>query len=61
MTDAASYRRRAHEFREMAAQTADPDLAKVYMEMAGEYERLAERAEHTPGQGAGHWCPHGKP
>ncbi len=35
----------------MAAQTADPELAKVYLETAGEYEHLAERAEHTQGQG----------
>lgn len=60
MADAASYRRRANEFREMAAQTADPELVNVYLEMAREYDHLAERAENTEGHGAGHWCPHGK-
>jgi hypothetical protein len=45
----------------MAAHTADPELAKVYMDMAWEYERLAERAQNTHEHGAGHWCPHGKP
>lgn len=57
MNDAIHYRIRAAEFREMAAQSADPLLADLYLELVRDYEALAERTESTAASGTGHWRP----
>ena len=46
----------------MAAQAGDPELAEMYIELAREYEAIAERAETMGGHGAGagNWSPHGR-
>jgi hypothetical protein len=59
MVDAVNYRLRAAEFREIAAQIVDPELAKMYLELAQEYEAMAERAENAGVRGGGSWRPHG--
>lgn len=45
MTSAAEYRAKAAKMHELAAETADPELAAIYVDLAKDYEAVAKDYE----------------